>query len=120
MTDPTRAMALAVPAMIALVASASAQAQPAAPPGAPTTTPDRIKAATKGIDGAAIQANAQTSKDWMTVGADYAETRFSKLAEITTANVKDLGLVWTYNLESTRGVEATPVVVDGVMYVTAS
>ena len=31
-----------------------------------------------------------------------------------------LGLVWTYNLESTRGVEATPLVVDGVMYVTAS
>jgi quinohemoprotein ethanol dehydrogenase len=31
-----------------------------------------------------------------------------------------LGLAWTYNLESTRGVEATPLVVDGIMYVTAS
>ena len=53
-------------------------------------------------------------------GLDYAETRFSRLRQITAANVKDLGLVWTYNLESTRGVEATPLVVDGIMYVTAS
>ena len=31
-----------------------------------------------------------------------------------------MGLVWSYDLESTRGVEATPLVVDGIMYVTAS
>ena len=34
--------------------------------------------------------------------------------------MKELGLVWSYDLESTRGVEATPLVVDGIMYVTAS
>jgi len=85
----------------------------------PATTPARIKAATQ-IDGAAIEANLASSKDWPTVGLDYAETRYSKLAEINAGNVKDLGLVWTYNLESKRGVEATPLVVDGVMYVTAS
>ncbi len=34
--------------------------------------------------------------------------------------MKELGLAWSYNLESTRGVEATPLVVDGIMYVTAS
>jgi quinohemoprotein ethanol dehydrogenase len=33
---------------------------------------------------------------------------------------KELGLVWSYDLESTRGVEATPLVVDGIMYVSAS
>lgn len=95
---------------------ATTSAQPAAPAA---TTPDRIKAATQ-VDGAAIQANMATSKDWMTTGADYAETRYSKLAEINAGNVKNLGLAWTYNLESKRGVEATPLVVDGVMYVTAS
>ena len=84
------------------------------------TTPERIKAAVGAIDSASIQANAATSKDWPTVGADYAETRYSKLSEITDKNVKDLGLVWTYSLDSTRGVESTPLVVDGVMYVTAS
>ena len=39
---------------------------------------------------------------------------------MNAGNVKQLGLMWSYNLESTRGVEATPLVVDGVMYVTAS
>jgi quinohemoprotein ethanol dehydrogenase len=81
---------------------------------------DKIRAATRAIDSAAIVANAAASKDWPTTGADYAETRFSRLAEVTAANVSKLGLAWSYNLESTRGVEATPLVVDGTMYVTAS
>ena len=81
---------------------------------------DHIKAVTSAIDGNAIRANTATSKDWLTTGLDYAETRFSKLNQITADNVKNLGLMWSYNLESSRGVEATPVVVDGIMYVTAS
>ncbi|PZX21017.1 quinohemoprotein ethanol dehydrogenase [Cupriavidus phytorum] len=72
------------------------------------------------VDGAFISANASTSRDWPSHGLDYAETRFSRLRQIDAANVRQLGLVWSYNLESTRGVEATPLVVDGVMYVTAS
>ena len=80
----------------------------------------RIRSATARVDGSMIRANAATSRDWPSYGLDYAETRFSRLRRITDANVKDLGLVWTYNLESTRGVEATPLVVDGIMYVTAS
>ncbi|SEI06961.1 quinohemoprotein ethanol dehydrogenase [Tardiphaga sp. OK245] len=80
---------------------------------------DHIKAVTSAIDSAAITANTATSKDWPTYGLDYAETRFSKLNQITAENVKDIGLMWTYNLESIRGVEATPLVVDGIMYVSA-
>lgn len=72
------------------------------------------------LDGASIQRNSSSGKDWPSHGLDYAETRFSRLDKITTDNVGKLGLVWSYNLESTRGVEATPLVVDGVMYVTAS
>ncbi len=72
------------------------------------------------VTGASIQANAKTGKNWPSYGLDYAETRFSRLTQISDANVKNLGLAWSYNLESTRGVEATPLVVDGVMYVTAS
>ena len=45
---------------------------------------------------------------------------FSKLNQINVDNVKNLGSVWSYNLESSRGVEATPIVVDGIMYVSAS
>ncbi|SOZ97637.1 Quinohaemoprotein ethanol dehydrogenase [Cupriavidus taiwanensis] len=72
------------------------------------------------VDGAFISANAGTTRDWPSHGLDYAETRFSRLRQIDSSNVGKLGLVWSYNLESTRGVEATPLVVDGVMYVTAS
>lgn len=75
---------------------------------------------TSAVDQNSIKANAATSNDWPTIGLDYAETRFSKLNQINTDNVKNLGLMWTYNLESSRGVEATPLVVDGIMYVTAS
>src|SRR5262249_36044194 len=42
------------------------------------------------------------------------------LTQVNAGNARNLGLVWSYDLESTRGVEATPVVVDGIMYVTAS
>jgi len=81
---------------------------------------ERIRAATGKVDDSTIRANARTGRDWLSYGLDYAETRFSRLAGINAANVKGLGLVWSYNLESTRGVEATPLVVDGIMYVTAS
>lgn len=67
-----------------------------------------------------IIENAKTGKDWPTHGFDYAETRFSPLSQISADNVENLGLAWSYNLGSERGVEATPLVVDGVMYVTAS
>src|SRR5689334_3466959 len=83
-------------------------------------SPEHIKAVTSAVDGASIRANTAMSNDWPTIGLDYAETRFSKLHDITADNVKKLGLVWSYPLESSRGVEATPLVVDGIMYVTAS
>jgi quinohemoprotein ethanol dehydrogenase len=87
---------------------------------APKGSAEHIRAATGKVDGAAIQANARASRDWLSYGLDYAETRFSRLRQINADNVKVLGLAWSYNLESTRGVEATPLVVDGIMYVTAS
>jgi quinohemoprotein ethanol dehydrogenase len=83
-------------------------------------TPNHIKAVTSAVDSASIKANTAASVDWPTVGLDYAETRFSKLSQITSDNARGLGLVWSYSLDSARGVEATPVVVDGIMYQTAS
>ncbi|MDN6318717.1 MAG: PQQ-dependent dehydrogenase, methanol/ethanol family [Marinobacter sp.] len=67
-----------------------------------------------------IKENAKTGKDWPAHGFDYAETRFSPLSQITDSNVNKLGLAWSYDLKSSRGIEATPLIVDGVMYVTAS
>ena len=81
---------------------------------------DRIRSITAGVDKAAVIANEAQTRNWLNYGLDYAETRFSKLAGVTTANVGQLGLAWSYDLNSRRGVEATPIVVDGIMYVTAS
>jgi quinohemoprotein ethanol dehydrogenase len=71
------------------------------------------------VDDARIIENAKTGKEWPTNGLDYGANRFSPLDQITTANVGKLGLAWSYPLDSIRGVEATPIVVDGIMYVTA-
>src|SRR5262245_26633682 len=71
------------------------------------------------VDGAFIFANAKTGHEWPSYGLDYAESRFSRLTQINAGNAAQLGLVWSYDLESIRGVEATPLVADGVMFVTA-
>ena len=71
------------------------------------------------VDDALIIDNARTGKDWPSTGLGYGVNRFSPLDQITAANVGKLGLAWSYPLDSIRGVEATPVVVDGIMYVTA-
>ena len=83
-------------------------------------SPEHIKAVTSAVDDAAIKSNAATTDDWLNYGLDYGETRYSKLTQVNADNVKNLGLKWSYNLESIRGVESTPLVVDGIMYVTAS
>ena len=110
------------PAMVLTLAVASllATAAPAAMAEKAKGSKAHIAAVTKKVDGAFIRANEARTNDWPSHGLDYAETRFSRLNQISTANVKDLGLVWSYNLESTRVVEATPLVVDGIMYVSAS
>jgi hypothetical protein len=61
-------------------------------------SPVRIKAATSAVDSAMIKANTATSQDWPTIGLDYAETRFSKLKQITSDNVKELGPVRSHSL----------------------
>jgi len=117
----TRKIAARVAVALLLGMSATAMAQNAAPPaGVAKGSPGHIKAVTQRVDGAFFKANAAKTPDWPSYGLDYAETRFSKLDQVNASNVKDLGLVWSYDLQSTRGVEATPLVVDGVMYVTAS
>ena len=58
--------------------------------------------------------------NWMTHGRTYSEQRFSPLDGINRENVSQLGLAWSYELREPRGAEATPIVVDGVMYVTSA
>ena len=65
-------------------------------------------------------ATASGGAEWLTYGGTYDEQRFSTLTGINTENVGRLGVAWTHDLDTNRGVEATPIVVDGVMYVTSA
>ena len=58
--------------------------------------------------------------DWLSHGRTYSEQRFSPLDKISTKTVKDLGVAWQYRTYSVRGLEASPIVVNGVMYITES
>lgn len=71
------------------------------------------------VDDARIKT-ASASDEWLTYGGTYDEQRHSTLKQINTDTVSDLGVTWTYDLATNRGVESTPIVVDGVMYVTSA
>jgi quinohemoprotein ethanol dehydrogenase len=72
------------------------------------------------VDDAALVDAAGSGEQWLTHGRDYAETRFSPLDRIDSENVGRLGLAWYYDTGSVRGLEATPLVADGVLYATTS
>jgi quinohemoprotein ethanol dehydrogenase len=71
------------------------------------------------VDGRRIAAADREPQNWMSTGRDYAEDRFSPLRQINAGNVAKLGLAWYFETDSTIGTEATPLVVDGVMYTTS-
>lgn len=78
------------------------------PPDAGPVDTDRIR-----------QADREPG-NWLTHGRTYLEQRFSPLDAVSRNTVAELGLAWTYELRTERGASATPLVVDGVMYVTSA
>jgi quinohemoprotein ethanol dehydrogenase len=76
--------------------------------------------ATRPVDDAALAAPEARQGDWLSYGRDYYEQRFSPLTEINDTNVEKLGLAWQFETATDRGLEATPLVVDGIMYTTGS
>jgi quinohemoprotein ethanol dehydrogenase len=72
------------------------------------------------VDAARITGAAQDTANWVTHGGTYAEDRYSALAQIDTNTVKTLGLAWSLDLDTNRGQEATPLIIDGVMYTTSA
>lgn len=59
-------------------------------------------------------------QNWLTTGLNYQETRFSPLDQVNKATVSKLGLAWSYDLDTHRGQESTPLAVDGVLYTTSA
>ena len=89
---------LAVLAAAAVAAAAPAVRGPAAV--------DQHRLATADADAA----------NWITVGHGASEQRYSQLDQINDKNVQRLGLLWYADLNTFRGVEATPLIIDGVLY----
>jgi alcohol dehydrogenase (cytochrome c) len=58
--------------------------------------------------------------NWTSYNGDYTGRRYSSLHEINTANVAQLRAAWVFRPGNSQRLEATPVVVNGIMYVTAA
>ena len=82
------------------------------------------------LDRFALHAQDITSKDlldglanpsrWLTHSGDYTGHRFSPLTQITPANVGQLAAQWTFQTGVVNKFEATPIVIDGTLYVTGA
>jgi len=77
---------------------------------------NRAVLATLVLIGAGIVQNGRDG-DWQSAGRDPGAQRFSPLTQITASNVSTLQVAWTYDTGS-PGLQATPLVIGGMMYVT--
>jgi quinohemoprotein ethanol dehydrogenase len=68
------------------------------------------------VDTARLMRSDAEPQWWLTNGRDWRGTYYSPLTRIDASNVKRLGFAWQYALGTRRGLQATPIVVDGVMY----
>ena len=72
------------------------------------------------VTAARLSNAAAEPGNWMTHGGTYAEQRYANLDQVNTGNVGKLGLAWSYELDTNRGQEATPLIIDGIMYTTTA
>ncbi len=86
----------------------------------PFAIQERPRGGVDTIDDARLRDAAAEPESWLTYGGTYAEQRYSPLAQIDESNVAQLGLAFAFDTNTTRGLEATPLVVDGVIYTTGS
>jgi quinohemoprotein ethanol dehydrogenase len=66
-----------------------------------------------------LNANAEPGQ-WMSTGRTYDEQHYSPLAQINRTNVGTLSLAWYADFDIPRGQESTPLIIDGVIYVTTA
>ena len=58
--------------------------------------------------------------NWVSYNGDYTGRRYSALSEINPGNISDLRVEWVFHARNSQRLEVTPVVVDGIMLVTAA
>lgn len=100
----------------ALACAASAGATP----DANGSIASRIRDGVGRVDSRTIENADSQPGNWMSYGRTYSEQRFSPLKQINVRNARKLGLAWYFDTGTRRSLEATPIVVDGIMYTTGS
>jgi quinohemoprotein ethanol dehydrogenase len=90
--------------------------------GQSETDTKAIPAVDKPIDNGVTAAKIikAESSGWLSHGRTYSEQRHSPLTDIDTKNVNGLGILWSYDLGTSRGIETTPIVHNGIMYATST
>jgi quinohemoprotein ethanol dehydrogenase len=73
-------------------------------------------AAPAAVTGQRLQDADKDPGQWMSHGRTWSEQRFSPLTQINEKNINRLKLAWYADLNTFRGVDATPLVIDGVLY----
>ncbi|MBF8268912.1 MAG: alcohol dehydrogenase large subunit [Gammaproteobacteria bacterium] len=96
-------------------------ADAATPPAAPTTTPatappQAVQTAAANVTHERLLNAANEPSQWLSYGANYEEQRYSRLQQINSENVKDLGLAWFADYDSNLSQNSTPLYIDGVIY----
>ncbi|MGB7406545.1 MAG: PQQ-dependent dehydrogenase, methanol/ethanol family [Pacificimonas sp.] len=81
---------------------------------------EQAATAASGVTDARLMNAESEPGSWLTHGGTYEEQRFARLTEVNRQTVGDLGLAWMHEFDTHRGQEATPLVVDGVMYTTSA
>jgi glucose dehydrogenase len=70
------------------------------------------------IDTARLLGASQDTKSWLLPGRDYTNQRYVPLDQVTTQNVKSLTLRWKFRTGISDAFQTTPLVADGIMYIT--
>jgi quinohemoprotein ethanol dehydrogenase len=107
-------------ALAAAAIAAVSCSEPAPTPEAEAGAAPADAARPADVDLARIAAADSEPGNWMTIGRTYDEAYYSPLDQINDSNVAELGLAWFHDLDTFRGVEATPLAIDGVLYLTSA
>jgi len=65
---------------------------------------------------APAQLRSPPAGEWLAPGRTYDEQRYSPLDQVDETSISSLGLAWYADIETARGAEASPLVIDGVLY----
>ncbi|MGB0931961.1 MAG: PQQ-dependent dehydrogenase, methanol/ethanol family [Chitinophagales bacterium] len=77
---------------------------------------EHITKVTEAVTDKALADADANQGDWLSYGRNYQEDRYSALDQITKENVETIGLAWSKEIGTKKGLLATPLVVDGIMY----